>query len=100
MKMLDLVPMLETESTEKTIDFYTNVLFFKLKGTLRSAGRLTWIMLEWERAGLMFSSRFEAAGDRDHSNQSSGHRVISGEKLNNINRLKLLLQTVCMRMAF
>ena len=64
MTLLDLVPMMETDDMRKTVDFYTGVLGFTLKRTFGSQGEITWITLEMGKAGLMFSTRFEAT--RDH----------------------------------
>ena len=56
--MLDLIPMLETDDIQKTIDFYTKVLNFELKSTYESKGETTWIMLQCGKAAVMFSTRF------------------------------------------
>ncbi len=61
MTMTSMIPMLETDDIYETVAFYTEKLSFCVGGTYYSdKNELTWVMLDWDRASIMFSTRFEA----------------------------------------
>lgn len=55
MKLKDLSPMLETNDIKATIEFYTAVLGFTLRGTFEHEGITTWCDLVKDEVAVMFS---------------------------------------------
>lgn len=52
-----LTPLLETNSIQQTIDFYTTVLDFSAQGQFDQDGQLRWCALQKDNAWLMFTAR-------------------------------------------
>lgn len=58
MKLNSLRPMLETDSVAQTIEYYTNILGFKVNAILRGeADEPFWCNLEKDGTALMFNAR-------------------------------------------
>ena len=54
MKLRDLQPMLESNDLPGTIEFYTNVLEFNLRGTFGPGDTLAWCDLQKDDVSIMF----------------------------------------------
>jgi uncharacterized glyoxalase superfamily protein PhnB len=55
MKLRSLSPLLESRDLKATIDFYTNVLGFSVRGTFEHEGTITWCDLVRDEVAIMFS---------------------------------------------
>lgn len=60
--MRAITPLLETNSIQQTIDFYTSILDFEVQSTGEYEGQLRWCALKKDNAWLMFTAR--GAGKR------------------------------------
>lgn len=56
MKLKYLSPMLESRDIPATIEFYTRVLGFTLRGTFEHEGVTTWCDLVRDEVAFMFSA--------------------------------------------
>ena len=63
--MLDLIPMLETKDIAATAEFYSTKLGFQIKSYFPDDQKPSWVMLEFGKAGIMFSKRFESTKESD-----------------------------------
>jgi N-acetyltransferase len=57
MFMRALTPLLETDSIQQTIDFYTSMLDFTVQETFEQEGQLRWCVFRKDNIWLMFSAR-------------------------------------------
>lgn len=55
MKLTNLSPVLESRDIQATIDFYSKVLGFTLRGTFEYAGEISWCDLVKDEVAIMFS---------------------------------------------
>ena len=59
--MDDLIPMLETDDLDQTIQWYGDTLGFTVRGTFPETGDLTWVSLKKDKVVIMFTTRFESS---------------------------------------
>lgn len=54
MSLRELIPMLETNNLQETVEFYESVLGFRCTGNIKNE----WARVERDKAVIMFSERF------------------------------------------